>query len=87
MVKRYGWDRGGWDEYPHGNYVHLTDYAALEAENARLRERIEQAPHEFTCARFRCGRCNVSTMQHSKLIHRLGHEFQEQPCNCWKSAP
>jgi len=30
-------------------WIAAADYAALEAENAKLRERIEQAPHGKLC--------------------------------------
>lgn len=68
-----------------GDYVAHTDYAALKAENAKLRERIEQAPHGRECAAMLVDiETETDENGSAKAFHvkNCGH-----PCNCWKSAP
>ena len=53
MVQRYNYCEGDEDmcEDTHGAYVSYHDYAALEAENARLREALRECVHQISCVR------------------------------------
>ena len=53
MVERYNYCEGDEDmcEDIHGAYVSYHDYAALEAENARLREALRECVHQIQCVR------------------------------------
>ena len=53
MVRRYNYCEGDEDmcEDIHGAYVSYHDYAALESENARLREALRECVHQISCVR------------------------------------
>ena len=50
MVRRYD-ETGLMEEAREGFYVLYTDYAALEAENARLHEALRECVHQIQCVR------------------------------------